>query len=133
MNLRARILFYLASTTAFSVSAGVFVVALAFALYAAVKPYVGAAGGAAVVAAAAALLIAMIGLILANAGKPPKRKPAEPQTLGERITDFIRDKPVVAIAGAIAAGIMAVRNPRYLGAVIRAFTEGNDPPKGGRR
>lgn len=128
MNLRARILFYLASTTAFSVSAGVFVVALAFALYAAVKPYVGAAGGAAVVAGAAALLIALIGLILATAGRPPKRKPSEPQSLVERVVEFVRDKPVVAIAGAVAAGLMAVSNPRYLGAVIRAFTEGVEPP-----
>ncbi len=38
MNLRARILFYLASTTALAVSAGVIVVALAFALYALVRP-----------------------------------------------------------------------------------------------
>jgi hypothetical protein len=129
VNLRGRILFYLASTTALSVSAGVVVVALAFALYALAEPYVGRAGAAAVVAGAAALLIGLLGVILTTAGKPPKRKPTEPQTFVDRIVEFVRDKPVVAIAGAVAAGIMAVRNPNYLGALIRAFTEGREPPK----
>jgi hypothetical protein len=129
VNLRARILFYLASTTALAVSAGVIVVALAFALYALVRPYVGAAGGAAVVAGAAALLIGLLGVMMASAGRPPKKKPTEPQTFVDRIVEFVRDKPVVAIAGAVAAGVMAVRNPSYLGALIRAFTEGREPPK----
>jgi hypothetical protein len=129
VNLRARILFYLASTTALAVSAGVIVVALAFALYALVKPFWGPAGASAVVAGAAALLIGILGLVLAGASAPPKRKPKEPQTLAERITDFIREKPVVAIVGAMAAGLMAVRNPRYLGEILRAFTEGREPPK----
>jgi hypothetical protein len=124
-----RILFFLAGATALAVSAGVIVVALAYALFAAVKPYVGAAGGAAVVAGAAALLIGLIGFSLTMAARPKKRKPTEPQSMTQRVTDFIKDKPVVAIAGAIAAGLMAVRNPRYLGSVIRAFVEGRETPK----
>jgi hypothetical protein len=124
-----RILFYLAAASAFAVSAGVVVVALAFALYAGVEPYVGRAGGAAIVAGAAALLIALIGIILGSAARPPPRKAADPQSVIDRVVEFIRDKPVVSIAAAIAAGLLAVRNPRYLGRVIRSFVEGREPPK----
>ena len=57
----------------------------------------------------------------------PSRKPGEPENVVERIVDFIKRKPVTAHRrGAIAAGILAVRNPTYLGAVIRAFVEGRD-------
>ncbi|MFI4934169.1 MAG: hypothetical protein ACHP7N_06095 [Caulobacterales bacterium] len=124
-----RILLFLAATTALSVSAGVCVVALAFALYALVKPYVGQAGGAAVVAGASALLIGLIGLTLGAAARPPKRKPSEAQSFIDRVVEFIRDKPVTAIGAAIAAGLLAVRNPQYLGAALRAFIEGRNPPK----
>ena len=127
MNPR-RILLALAAATALAVSAGVCVVALAFALYAFVKPLVGAAGGAAIVAAAAAILIGVIGAVLGNLGKPRRKKPTEPQTVVERITDFVRDKPVLAIAAGLAAGLLAVRNPSYLGAAVRAFVEGRNPP-----
>lgn len=128
-----RLLLLLASLSALSVSAGVFVVALAYALFALAKPYVGAAGAAGVVALAAALFIGLIGLVLANLGKAPKRKPATSENIVDRVTDFVRNKPVTAVAGAIAAGLLAVRNPKYLGGVIRAFIEGQEPPPRGRR
>jgi hypothetical protein len=118
-----RLLFLLAGATALAVSAGVFVVALAYALFALVKPYVGAAGAAAVVAGAAAVFIAIVGLVLANLGKPPKRKPGEPDSVVDAVVDFVRSKPVTAIVGAIGAGLLAVRNPKYLGAAIGAFFE----------
>jgi hypothetical protein len=125
-----RILFFMASATALAVAAGVIVVALAYALFALVKPEIGPAGAAAVVAGAAALLIGLIGLALGMAARPPKRrKGREPENVVERIADFVRDKPVTAIAAAIAAGLMAVRNPKYLGATIRAFMEGRDAPR----
>jgi hypothetical protein len=127
-----RLLFLLAGATALAVSAGVFVVALAYALFALVKPYVGAAGAAAVVAGAAAVFIAIVGLVLANLGKPPKRKPGEPDSVVDAVIDFVRSKPVTAIAGAVAAGILAVRNPGYLGSLIRAFVEGREGSRGRR-
>jgi hypothetical protein len=124
-----RILFALAATMALAVSAGVFVVALAYGLFALVKPYVGSAGAAGIVAGAAALFIAIIAMILSGMGRPPKKKPSEPQTFVERATEFIRDKPVLAVAAALAAGLLAVRNPRYLGAALRSFIEGREPPR----
>ena len=42
---------------------------------------------------------------------------------------FFREKPVVAISAALGAGFLAVRNPRYLGEVIRSFVENREPPK----
>jgi hypothetical protein len=124
-----RILFALAATMALAVSAGVFVVALAYGLFALVKPFVGSAGGAGIVAAAAALFIAIIAMILSAMGRPPPRKkPSEPQSFVERASEFIKERPVLAIATALAAGLLAVRNPRYLGAALRAFVEGREPP-----
>jgi hypothetical protein len=116
-----RLLFIFAGATALAVSAGVFVIALAYGEFALAKPYVGSAGASGVVAGSAGLFIGILGLVLANAGKPPKPKPGEPQNV------------VDALGGAIAAGILAIRNPGYLGAVIRAFVEGRDPPRRGKR
>jgi hypothetical protein len=128
-----RLLFMLAGATMLAVSAGVFVVALAYAEFALAKPYVGSAGASGILAGSAALFVGILGLALANAGKPPKRKPGEPQSVVERLIDFIKQKPVTALGGAIAAGILAIRNPAYLGAVIRAFLEGREPPRRGRK
>jgi hypothetical protein len=128
-----RLLFIFAGATALAVSAGVFVIALAYGEFALAKPYVGSAGASGVVAGSAGLFIGILGLVLANAGKPPKPKPGEPQNVVDRAMDFIKRKPVTALGGAIAAGILAIRNPGYLGAVIRAFVEGRDPPRRGKR
>ncbi|HUZ11238.1 MAG TPA: hypothetical protein VMU93_00105 [Caulobacteraceae bacterium] len=129
MNLR-RLLFVLGAISALAVSAGVCVVAAAFALFAVLSPEVGTAGAAALVCLAGALLIGVIGLALMGLGRgrARRRKGAEPQRLVERAVEFLREQPVLAIAGALAAGLLAVRNPKYLGAAIRAFVEGRNPP-----
>jgi hypothetical protein len=124
-----RILFLVAAITALAVSAGVLVVSLAFALYALVKPYVGAAGGAAIVAGATCVLIALLGVSLTMAAKPPKRLTKAPERIVDRIADFVRTKPVTAVAAAVATGLMAVRNPKYLGEAVRAFVEGREAPR----
>jgi hypothetical protein len=130
-----RLLFLLAGATVLAVSAGILVAALAFALYAFVETYIGRPGAAAVVALAAAILIGVVGFLLTRLGRPKARphKPGEPETITDRIADFVRSRPVTAIAGAIAAGILAVRNPGYLGSLIRAFVEGREQPRGRRR
>jgi len=124
-----RLLYFLAGATALSVSAGVIVVALSYGLFALVKPYVGAAGASGVVAGAAAVLIGLIGLVLTIMAKPPKKKADEPESLVDRIVDFVRSKPVTSLGAAIAAGILAVRNPGYLGMALRSFVEAGQPPK----
>jgi hypothetical protein len=129
-----RILFLLAGATMLSVSAGVIVIALAYALFALVKPYWGPAGASASVAGAAALLIGLIGLTFALMGRRPrKKKSAEPESVTERVVEFVKSKPITSIAGAIAAGVLAIRNPSYLGAASRSFVDGRAAPRRERR
>ncbi len=70
---------------AIATSASVVVVALAFALYALVQPYIGNAGASAVVAGVFALIVGIGGLAAAPAagkrtGRPRARRPAWPRT-----------------------------------------------------
>jgi hypothetical protein len=128
-----RLFLALAAAAAFAASASVCVVALAFALYALVEPYVGRAGAAAIVAGLAALIIAFGALFLGAAARGKSGKRGKSQvavgSVMERVIRFVRDKPVVAISAALAAGFMAVRNPLYLGAALRAFFEGREIPR----
>ncbi len=98
-------------------------VALAFALYALVLPFVGPAGASAVVAGTAALLMLITALLIG--AKLGARKP-EP-TLGERLTDFVKDKPLAAGGAALVAGFLAMRNPLILAAIVKMFLEPKSP------
>jgi hypothetical protein len=117
-----------------AVSAGVIVIALAYALFALARPYVGPAGASAIVAGAAALFIALIGITFAIMGRKPRRKSKEPESVTDRVVEFVKTKPITSVVGAVAAGVMAIRNPGYLGSAIRAFVEGREAPRrGGKR
>ncbi len=122
-----RILLALLAGAVFVTSAAVATVALAFALYALVEPYVGRAGAAAIVVAAAAALMAALALALRQLSRR-RGKGKEPMKGSpvERVTRFFREQPAMAIAAALGAGFMAVRNPRYLGSTLRAFFEPRD-------
>lgn len=120
----------LAAAAILATSASIFMVALAFALYALVRPAVGPAGAAAVVAGAAALMILLMGVAVALI---PKGRPAKITAKGkdpvERIINFFKDTPITAIAAAAATGILAIRNPKYLGAAVRSFLSGDEGPR----
>ena len=133
-DLIRRITLGLLAAAALASAASVFVVALAIALYALVEPSVGAAAAAAIVAGAAAAFIGLLAGILFLAAAPSRAKtPATVAgSIGDRAMSFFREKPVVAISAALGAGFLAVRNPKYLGAVIRSFVEGREPPKARR-
>jgi len=125
-----RLLLGLIAAAAMATSASVLVVALALALFALVEPYCGRAGAAATVAGAAALLIGLLGLTIGLVARARRPKP-KPNALGgvvEQIFELVREKPLVALSAALGAGLMAIRNPTYLGSAIRAFLEGR-PPK----
>ena len=111
-------------------STAIFLVALAFALFALVRPQLGPAGAAAVVAGAAAAIVFVVGAALALGGraKTPKLVPKGNDPLA-RVANFLKEKPVTAIAAAIGVGFLAIRNPKYLGVAARAFLEGRQPPK----
>ena len=110
-----------------------FVFALAFALYALVEPYLGRAGAAATLAGVIGILIAMVAIALMPRKPRPKPRSAAasgPETLVARVTAFVQEKPVVAVAAAAAAGFLAIRNPRYLGEMLRSFVGDGNPPRG---
>jgi len=120
------------ATSAMATCAAVTVIALAFAEYALLENWLNRAGAAACVAGTAAALIALGAIILSAGAAQPKAPPAPPprsDALLDRAFDFVKEKPVVAIAAALAAGFLAVRNPGYLGAAVRSFVEGEQPPR----
>jgi hypothetical protein len=124
------VLLALIAASAFAAGAGVAVVALAFALYALVEPRLGAAGAAATVAGVTAGLMALGGVLMMVAARPRRRRePVAPEGALERALGFIRQKPILAGAAAVGAGLLAVRNPKYLGEVLRSFLEGKTPAK----
>lgn len=117
-------------------AAGTLVVALCFAIYAALRDTLTPAGASAVVVLAAAILIGVGALVLLSAAKgkskPHDKHPAHtdsPQGLVDRAFDLARDKPLIAAGAAVAAGLLALRNPTLIGAVVGAVTaRANRPP-----
>ena len=69
-------------------------------------------------------------MLFRSAGRPktPKVVPKGKDPFA-RIVNLVREQPVSAIAAAIAVGVLAIRNPRYLGVAARSFLEGREPPK----
>ncbi len=126
-------MFGMVATSAFAACAAVAVFAVGFALYAFAEPYLGRAGAAAAVAGSAAAFMAIGGILVGLAAGGRSRKPPPPakgpEAFLERAFEFVRERPVVAVTAALAAGFMAVRNPGYLGAALRSFLEGQEPPR----
>ena len=127
---------------AVAAAAGVVVVAVAFALYALFKylfaftgdlaPAIASALVALIVAAAAGIG-ATIALGKAKGPAAPKTlKPGvepEPRTGLERAMELARERPIVAAVGALAAGLIALRNPALITAAIAAFSAPPRPPR----
>jgi hypothetical protein len=126
-----RLLLGFVAIAAIATSAAVVVVALAFALFALVQPALGDAGASAVVAAAFALIVAIGGFAAAPRGRRRKAGPTSPEGLAGDLMELVRDKPVASAGIALAAGIMAMRNPRVIGEIARAFFQGRrrTPPR----
>ncbi len=116
---------------ALAACAGVFIIALAFALYALVRPTVGEAGAAAIVAATAGALIGLagVGALLARRRKAPKVAVSTLESRAERALAYVKANPLVAIGAALGVGFLTIRDPKYLGGAIRGFLDGKEPPK----
>ncbi len=104
-------------------SASVIAVALAFALYALVRPTLGDAGASAAVAGAFAVILAVGGFIAMPRGR---KRPGTgtPAGVAEDLMELVRDKPIASAGVALGAAIMAMRNPRVIGEIARAFVDG---------
>ncbi|WP_421739768.1 hypothetical protein [Caulobacter sp.] len=124
----------LAAAAAIAAAAAVGVFAAAFALYAVVQTYLGPAGAAAVVAAVAALIVAVAGLVAARKAdqRQAPRQGAAPQDsfgFAEKVVEIVKDRPLLSIGAALAAGVFALKNPTLTAAVAKAFMETRQPPR----
>lgn len=124
-------IFYTAGVAAISAAASVCVVALAFALHAALSPSIGAAWASAAVAGAAALLIAILAGLLFAIGKGPRpsSKAPEPRDLTSRVMELARDKPWVAAGAIAAAAAVVLKNPKITATIISAVMAGRASKK----
>ena len=131
MKILSRVLSGAAAAGAACAAAGVVTVAVAFAIYAFAKDYVGPAGGSAITAAVFAAVLG-IGLAVASsqaggkAKKKAKHAEPEPANLMGRVMETARERPFVAAAGAVAAGLLALRNPTLVATVLGLV---NQPPR----
>jgi hypothetical protein len=124
----------LAAAGAIAAAAPLGVLSAAFALHAVLQPMIGAAGAAAVVAAVAALIVAIAGLLAArkaegrHAHRPTQGAPQD-FDFTSRIVDIVKDRPLLSIGAALAAGVFALKNPTLTAAVAKAFMETRQPPR----
>jgi hypothetical protein len=102
-------------------AAAVVVVAAAFALYAYLELRLGRPGAAAVVALVFAVLAALIGLIVGLAAKGRIRRPAPEPSLTDRLGQMARERPILAAGGALAAGLIALKNPQVVASIFAAL------------
>jgi uncharacterized membrane protein len=122
-----RVLLLIAAAAALMAATSVITIAIAFAVYAAFEPMMGRAFAAASTAGVFAVAIGLTALVLAlmaQAGQRARASRRADASLTDRIMDLVKDKPFAAAGIAAAVGMVAIRNPRMIGAVLGAFLEG---------
>ena len=124
-----RIVIFACGVAALAAAAFTCVVALAFALYAALKAMVGPAWASAGVAGACLLLILVLALGLMFAARPAKKKPGEDKDMLGRLVDLAREKPIVAASAILSAALVAWKNPKITAALVAAMTAAQPKPK----
>ncbi|MDB5498616.1 MAG: hypothetical protein JWP28_2647 [Phenylobacterium sp.] len=117
-----------AAFAAIAAAAGVCVVALAFALYAALRDIVGPAWAAAGVAGAVALIALILAFVITRKARPKPVK-GDSQNLTAKLIELARERPLVALGAVGAAAAVVLKNPRILSAVIAGLFAGRPPPK----
>ena len=108
------------------------IVAVAFALFAVLVPVVTPAGAAAVVAGVFALAVAAVALVVAsgsNGHDKDHHGGSADFGLVERLFDMARQRPLLSVGAAIAAGIIAIRNPALVATIAAAFIDRPKPKK----
>lgn len=116
-----------AAVASVAAAAGVIVVALSYALFAFARESLTPAASAAVVALAFAVILGLVGLILLL--KSHVVRPKHEPTLVEKATEFVREKPLIALVGVLGASFLAVRNP----ALVMTLVAGMMAPKTGNK
>lgn len=123
-----RTLMALAAAAAIAAAAAVGVIALAFALYAALLPLIGPAWAACAVAGSAALLVAVAAFLAARKAEGGRHHhqaaAAQPEaSLIETVMHIVKERPLLSAGAAVAAGLYALRNPQLAATVLRAFMD----------
>jgi Na+/melibiose symporter-like transporter len=117
-----------AAFAAIAAAAAVCIVALAFALYAALRDIVGPAWAAAGVAGAVALIALILAFVITRKARPKPVK-GDSQNLTAKLIELARERPLVALGAVGAAAAVVLKNPRILSAVIAGLFAGRPPPK----
>jgi hypothetical protein len=115
-----RLLMAAVAIAALATAAAVAVVAASYALFALLQPMFGNAGASGIVTGTFAFLV-LVGGLLAIPRKRRRVRSEGPTGVAEDLMELVRDKPIAAGGVALAAGIMAMRNPRVIAEVVRAF------------
>jgi hypothetical protein len=126
-----RIVSSVIAVAAMAAAAGVVVVAAAFAVFTVLQTYVGPSGAAAIIAAVLAVVLAAAAVLVLGSAKGVmgERRVAVPpadQGVPQRVVDLLRERPIMAAGAAVAAGLIAWRNPRLVGSVMSLFTLGRE-------
>lgn len=133
-RLLRRLFLIVAAVGAIGAAAAVTVFASAFAVYAALRPFLGPPFAAAAVVgifALAAIVIAVTLARLATRGLAGELNADEALDILGRISALVRDRPIVSALVALVLGVTLIRSPKSIGEVARAFFEtlGGDPPR----
>lgn len=124
------------AVAALATATGVFIFALAFALFAALEPSLGPAFAAASVAGATLILFLLVAVFALLGAKPKLRaskakKPASEPDLTGKIMALAEEKPLLAaaalVAAGLAAGFVAVRNPKLTAGLVTALMAARPP------
>ena len=123
-----RVVGLIAAIAAIATAVVVCVVALAFAEYAAVRDYLGAAWGAAAVAGTVAVMAVVLAFVITRKARPKPVK-GDGDNLTAKLIELARERPLVALAAVGAAATVVIRNPRILTAIVAAtFAPRPGPP-----
>lgn len=115
-----RILFGVATLSAMVAAILAAVAAAAFALYAGLATALPPAAAAAVTALAFAILAGLVALFFEYRTGGTRRTREEPPSLIERLTGVARERPLLTAGGAIAAGLIALKNPQVVASIVSA-------------
>ncbi len=124
-----RIVTSVTAVSAMAAAAGVVVVAAAFAVFTLLQAHVGPSGAAAIIAAVLAVVLATAAVVMLGRAKRGEARaaapPAEPG-MAQRVVSMIGERPLMAAGAAVAAGLIAWRNPRLLGAIASLLRLGRE-------
>lgn len=113
---------FVVALAAASAAAAVLIVSASYAFYALVRTYLGPAGAAACVTLAAAVVLGALAFFMFGRARGPKPKANDGTPAGglvDRLTGLVSNRPVVAASAAVAAGLLAWRNPTLVSTLLR--------------